>query len=123
MSKKTLYVIIISVVVLILALIALTKAGVIGNTKKGKEIEVAQVQEITIVETVSATGKIQPETEIKISSEVSGEIIEFNEGLESNPEAVNKDPYGDGWMIKVKLSNPSEMDGLLDAAGYQALVG
>lgn len=54
---------------------------------------------------------------------VSGEIIEFNEGLERNPEAVNKDPYGDGWMIKVKLSNPSEVDTLLDAAGYQALVG
>ncbi|WP_341907245.1 MULTISPECIES: glycine cleavage system protein GcvH [Fluviicola] len=54
---------------------------------------------------------------------VSGEIIEFNSGLESNPEAVNKDPYGAGWMIKVKLTNPSEMDGLLDAAGYQALVG
>ncbi|MDF3027899.1 MAG: Glycine cleavage system protein [Fluviicola sp.] len=54
---------------------------------------------------------------------VSGEIIEFNAGLESNPEAVNKDPYGDGWMIKVKLSNPSEVDSLLDAAGYQALVG
>lgn len=54
---------------------------------------------------------------------VSGEIIEFNSGLESNPEAVNKDPYGDGWMIKVKLSNPSEVEGLLDAAGYQALVG
>lgn len=77
MSKKTLYVIIISVVVLILALIGLSKAGIIGNTKKGKEIEVAQVQEITIVETVSATGKIQPESEIKISSEVSGEIIEL----------------------------------------------
>lgn len=54
---------------------------------------------------------------------VSGEIIEFNSGLEANPEAVNKDPYGDGWMIKVKLTNPSEVDGLLDAAGYQALVG
>lgn len=77
MSKKTLYVIIISVVVLILGLIVLTKAGIIGNTKKGKEIEVAQVKEITIVETVSATGKIQPESEIKISSEVSGEIIEL----------------------------------------------
>lgn len=54
---------------------------------------------------------------------VSGEIIEFNSGLESNPEAVNKDPYGDGWMIKVKLSNPSDLEGLLDAAGYEALVG
>lgn len=77
MSKKTLYVIIISVVVLILALIAMAKMGIIGNTKKGKEIEIAQVKEITIVETVSATGKIQPESEIKISSEVSGEIIEL----------------------------------------------
>ena len=54
---------------------------------------------------------------------VSGEIIEFNEGLESNPEAVNKDPYGDGWMIKVKISNASELDALLDAAGYEALIG
>jgi glycine cleavage system H protein len=54
---------------------------------------------------------------------VSGEIVEFNEGLESNPEAVNKDPYGDGWMIKVNISNASELDALLDAAGYQALVG
>lgn len=54
---------------------------------------------------------------------VSGEILEFNSGLESNPEAVNKDPYGDGWMIKVRLSNASELDGLLDAAAYEALVG
>lgn len=54
---------------------------------------------------------------------VSGEIIEFNSGLEANPEAVNKDPYGAGWMIKVKMTNPGEVAGLLDAAGYQALVG
>lgn len=54
---------------------------------------------------------------------VSGEIIEFNEGLESSPETVNSDPYGDGWMIKVRLSNPSELDGLMDAAAYQDLVG
>jgi glycine cleavage system H protein len=54
---------------------------------------------------------------------ISGEIIEFNEGLEANPEAVNKDPYGDGWMIKVKMSNPSQLDTLMDAAAYEALVG
>jgi glycine cleavage system H protein len=54
---------------------------------------------------------------------VSGKIIEFNSALESNPEAVNTDPYGDGWMVKVELSNPSELDGLLDAAGYQAHIG
>ncbi len=54
---------------------------------------------------------------------VSGEILEFNEGLESNPEAVNADAYGEGWMIKVKLSDSSELDGLMDAAAYKALVG
>ena len=54
---------------------------------------------------------------------VSGEIIEFNSALEADPELVNTDPYGKGWMIKVKLSNPSELDGLLDAAGYSALIG
>jgi glycine cleavage system H protein len=54
---------------------------------------------------------------------VSGEIIEFNKGLESNPEAVNTDPYGDGWMIKVRLSDASEVADLLDAEGYKALVG
>jgi glycine cleavage system H protein len=54
---------------------------------------------------------------------VSGEIIEFNEGLEADPEAVNKDAYGAGWMIKVKMSNPAEVDALLDADAYQALIG
>ena len=54
---------------------------------------------------------------------ISGKIIEFNSALESNPEAVNSDPYGDGWMVKVELSNPSEIEDLLDAAGYQALIG
>lgn len=54
---------------------------------------------------------------------ISGKIIEFNSALESDPEAVNKDPYGNGWMVKVELSNPAELDNLLDAAGYEALVG
>jgi len=54
---------------------------------------------------------------------VSGEVLEFNSNLEANPELVNSDPYGEGWMVKVKLSNPSEVAGLLDAAGYSALIG
>lgn len=54
---------------------------------------------------------------------ISGEIIEFNEGLEADPEVVNKDAYGAGWMIKVKMSNPAELDALLDAAAYEALIG
>lgn len=54
---------------------------------------------------------------------VSGEVLEFNSNLEANPEIVNSDPYGEGWMVKVKLTNPSEVADLLDAAGYSALIG
>jgi glycine cleavage system H protein len=54
---------------------------------------------------------------------VSGEIIEFNADLEGNPEMVNSDPYGKGWMIKVKMSNPTEVNDLLDADGYADLIG
>lgn len=54
---------------------------------------------------------------------LSGEIIEFNENLETNPELVNTDPYGDGWMIKVKISDTSEIDGLLSADDYKSLIG
>jgi glycine cleavage system H protein len=54
---------------------------------------------------------------------VSGKIIEFNSGLDTNPESVNSDPYGAGWMIKIELSNAAEIDSLLDAAAYTALVG
>lgn len=75
MSKKSIYYIIGGVVLLIVALIGLSKAGIIGNKDKGIEVEIAQVATSTIVETVSATGKIQPEIEVKISSMVSGEII------------------------------------------------
>lgn len=54
---------------------------------------------------------------------LSGEIIEFNEALEDAPEKVNSDPYGDGWMIKIKLSNKLEIDNLLDAAAYKEIIG
>lgn len=75
MSKKTIYILISSAIVIVIALIVLSKKGIIGNKDKAIDIEVAKANEITIVETVSATGKIQPEIEVKISSEVSGEII------------------------------------------------
>jgi HlyD family secretion protein len=77
MSRKKLYYLIGGAIALIVVLIALSKMGVIGNKDEGKEVETAAVDEITIVETVSATGKIQPEIEVKISSEVSGEIIDL----------------------------------------------
>lgn len=54
---------------------------------------------------------------------VSGIVEEFNEELESEPELVNSSPYEEGWMIKIKVSDPSELDGLLDAAAYKELIG
>lgn len=54
---------------------------------------------------------------------LSGEIIEFNDDLEANPDTVNGDPYGKGWMVKVKISDDSEMGDLLSSEDYKALIG
>jgi glycine cleavage system H protein len=54
---------------------------------------------------------------------VAGEIIEFNDALESSPETVNSDPYGAGWMVKVKVANVSDMDQLLSSEDYKTLIG
>ncbi|HEX8120950.1 MAG TPA: glycine cleavage system protein GcvH [Solirubrobacteraceae bacterium] len=54
---------------------------------------------------------------------LSGEIVEVNLALGDTPEHINDDPYGDGWMVKVQLSDPAEKDSLLDAAAYQATLG
>ncbi|GAB2764977.1 efflux RND transporter periplasmic adaptor subunit [Salinimicrobium soli] len=77
MKKKTLYIVIAVVVILIVVLIIGKKAEWFGKSGNFKEVEITQVEKIDIVETVSATGKIQPEVEVKLSSEVSGEIIEL----------------------------------------------
>jgi glycine cleavage system H protein len=53
---------------------------------------------------------------------VSGEIVEFNEELESAPETINSDPYGEGWIVKIKMSNADELNDLYDAAAYKDLV-
>ncbi len=75
MSKKKIYILVGVVIALLAVAITLKSKGIIGGKDDSKEVETAKVDEITIVETVSATGKIQPEIEVKISSEVSGEII------------------------------------------------
>ena|ERR1035437_2729076 len=54
---------------------------------------------------------------------VAGKVLEVNPGLQTNPEAVNKDPYGQGWMIKVEMKNASEVNQLLSAAAYKTLIG
>ncbi|MES2574532.1 MAG: efflux RND transporter periplasmic adaptor subunit [Bacteroidota bacterium] len=78
MSKKTIYLLIGGAIAIIALWVILSKTGVVGSGDKGKSVEIANVNATTIVETVSATGKIQPEIEVKISSEVSGEIIALN---------------------------------------------
>ena len=57
-----------------------------------------------------------------VISPMSGEIVEVNEALSDAPEKINDDPYGDGWLVKVKLSDPGEADALMDAAAYKQLL-
>ena len=59
----------------------------------------------------------------ELFSPLSGEIIELNDNLEVNPDLVNQDPYGNGWIIKIKPSNPNEKDGLMDNLSYEKFVG
>lgn len=54
---------------------------------------------------------------------VSGEVLEKNPAIDANPEIVNKDPYGEGWIIRATISNPEELKDLLDAAAYKSLIG
>ncbi|MBR6775999.1 MAG: glycine cleavage system protein GcvH [Bacteroidales bacterium] len=64
---------------------------------------------------------------VKTSSEllmpVAGTVVEFNEALADAPETVNNDPYGEGWIIKVKVNDPAELEGLLSAEAYKELIG
>ena len=89
--------------------------------------EIVFIEVETVGETMEA-GEIFGSVEaVKTVSDlllpVSGEIVEFNEKLEEEPELVNNDPYGEGWMVKVELSNPAEIDALMDAEAYKALIG
>lgn len=54
---------------------------------------------------------------------VSGEVLEFNEALNDQPELVNNDPYGEGWMVKISVADPAELETLLDATAYEQLIG
>jgi len=58
----------------------------------------------------------------ELYSPVSGDIVEVNDALDDAPETVNAEPYGDGWMIKVKLSDPAEVEGMMDADDYEAFL-
>mgnify|MGYP003298861015 FL=1 len=81
----------------------------------------------TVGETIEANEVFGSIEAVKTVSDaftpVSGEVIEFNEAVEADSSLVNKDPYGEGWLVKIKMSNPAEVEGLLDAAAYEALIG
>lgn len=72
-------------------------------------------EEFGTVESVKAVSEIY--------APVAGEVKEVNKELEDKPEIVNEDPYGRGWMMKIKISDPSELETLMDAAAYQEMVG
>jgi glycine cleavage system H protein len=76
--------------------------------------EVTKDQAYAEVESVKAVSDIY--------APLSGEILAVNDAVAENPELVNEDPYGEGWLVKVKLSDPSEADGLLDVAAYRKLL-
>ncbi len=72
---------------------------------------------------MDAFGTIEAvKTVAELFSPVSGEVVEINERLEDEPEIINKDPYGDGWMIKVRINDPSELNKLLGADDYKQLI-
>lgn len=85
-------------------------------------VEVETVDETLDIEEIFGTVEAV-KTVSDLFLPLSGEIIEFNTLLEDEPEKVNSDPYGDGWMIKLKISDPSQIDALLSADAYKALIG
>ncbi|MCD2258652.1 glycine cleavage system protein GcvH [Psychroserpens luteolus] len=85
-------------------------------------VEVETVDETLDIEEIFGTVEAV-KTVSDLFLPLSGEITEFNESLEDEPEKVNSDPYGDGWMIKIKFSDASQIDSLLSADDYKALIG
>ncbi len=77
--------------------------------------KIAQGGAMAVVESVKAASDIY--------APITGEIIGFNEALTDAPETISAAPEGDGWMVKLRIANPAELESLLDAAGYQATLG
>src|SRR5690554_4718566 len=96
----------------------------ITDFAQGELGDIVYVEVETVGETLDREENFGTVEAVKTVSDLflplSGEIIAFNENLESEPENVNTDPYGEGWMIKLKYSNPEEIDDLLDHEAYKA---
>ena len=99
----------------------------ITDFAQGELGDIVYVEVETIDETLEKDEVFGSVEAVKTVSDLflplSGEIIGFNESLEDDPEKVNTDPYGDGWMVKIKISDSSEIDDLLSDADYKELIG
>jgi glycine cleavage system H protein len=88
--------------------------------------DVVYVQVPTVGATVSkgdSFGEVESTKSVSdVYAPVTGTVVAVNDALDSTPEALNQDPYGNGWLCEIEMSDPSEVDSLLDAAGYQALI-
>ena len=103
--------------------------AVVGITDfaQGELGDIVFVEVETVDETLDADEVFGTVEAVKTVSDlflpVAGEIVEFNEAVEDDPALVNNDPYGEGWLIKVKVNNPADVDGLLDGEAYKAIIG
>ena len=98
----------------------------ISDYAQGELGDIVFVEIETVGETLDkgeAFGTIEAvKTVSDVYMPVSGEVLEMNPALEDTPEVVNKDPYGEGWMIKINVKDPSELDDLMDAAAYKDMI-
>lgn len=99
----------------------------ITDFAQGELGDIVYVDIETVDETIAQNEVFGSVEAVKTVSDLfmplSGEIIEFNESLEDAPEKVNSDAYGEGWMIKMKITDSTEIDSLLDASGYKEIIG
>ena len=99
----------------------------ITNFAKGELGDIVYVEIETLDESVQMGNVFGTIEAVKTVSDlfmpVDGVVVEVNDKLESEPELVNNDPYGEGWMVKIKLDNPSQVDELLDLAAYEKITG
>ena len=85
------------------------------------EIQVGEGDALSKGDAIAAVESVKAASDVY--APVSGTVTAINDALSDTPEAVNSDPYGGAWMIKIELSTPSELDGLMDAAAYEAFLG
>ena len=99
----------------------------ITNFAQGELGDIVYVEIETLDESVQMGNVFGTIEAVKTVSDlfmpVDGVVVEVNDKLESEPELVNNDPYGEGWMVKIKLDDPSLVDGLLDLAAYEKITG